>query len=76
MRRFTIPIVLTILLVSAVFVLGQGNSPVSNPEPLLRITVQNRTCSMVLEDGTSATPEATDAAQTESATEAAPNRVK
>ena len=58
MRRIVIAVTLAALLVSSVFVLGQGSSVPPNVTPGLKITVSNQTCDMALAE-TAATPEAT-----------------
>ena len=66
MRRAFLPLLLVPLLLSAAFALGQQNTASDNPG--LKITVSNQTCSLVLADDLTATPEA--AAQAEATPEA------
>ncbi len=66
MRRIVPLIALVLLLISAVFVLGQG-TPTPVYDPGLRIMVDNQSCDLTLRTDASATPEVTAEATVESA---------
>lgn len=70
-RQITIALVLGVLLLSTVFVLGQGgtSSPTAQKTVLL-ISVFHQTCSLVEADASAATPEATTAATAAATAEA------
>ncbi len=58
-RQITIALALGVLLISTVFVLGQGSATPSVQTTVLLLTVSHQTCSLVEFDASAVTPEAT-----------------